>query len=210
VWWVELAPVSEPELVVQAVAQVLMVKEQTGRPLVETLAHDLAPTELLLVLDNCEHLIDDCARLAYALSQACPEVRILATSREALAVEGERAWPVPPLTSPEAEGLAAGELEGFDSVRLFVERAGYRRLDFPETGDPRPHQRPDCQRTLHKPKHRQPPPQLRLPQDRRRLPRSRDPLRHGTPPRLMARRLEEGGSSAFRHAPYGRFRHATP
>jgi predicted ATPase/DNA-binding CsgD family transcriptional regulator len=130
VWWVELAPVSDPELVPQAVAQALMIREEPGRSLAETLARDLAPTELLLVLDNCEHLIESCARLVSAVLNACPGVRILATSRETLAVEGEMTWPVQPLSAPESRNLGAGELEQYESVRLFVERARYRKPTF--------------------------------------------------------------------------------
>ena len=130
VLWVELAPVSDPELVPQAVAQALMIREEPGRSLAETLVRDLAPTELLLVLDNCEHLIDACARLADVLLHACPNLRILATSRETLAVEGEMTWPVQPLSAPESRNLGAGELEQYESVRLFVERARYRKPNF--------------------------------------------------------------------------------
>jgi len=83
VWWVALAPLSDPELVPQAVASVLGVREQPGFPLTETLARDLARTELLLVVDNCEHLVGACESLAGELLNACPELRILATSREA-------------------------------------------------------------------------------------------------------------------------------
>jgi predicted ATPase/DNA-binding CsgD family transcriptional regulator len=130
VWWVELAPVSDPELVPQAVAQALMIREEPGRSLAETLTRDLAPTEVLLVLDNCEHLIESCARLVSAVLNACPGVRILATSRETLAVEGEMTWPVQPLSAPESRNLGAGELEQYESVRLFVERARYRKPTF--------------------------------------------------------------------------------
>jgi predicted ATPase/DNA-binding CsgD family transcriptional regulator len=130
VWWVELAPISDSDLVPQAVAQALMIREEPGRSLTETLARDLAPTRLLLVMDNCEHLISSCARLANVVLSACPEVRILATSREALAVEGEMGWPVQPLSAPEAGNLGAGELEHYEAVRLFVERARYRKPDF--------------------------------------------------------------------------------
>jgi predicted ATPase/DNA-binding CsgD family transcriptional regulator len=130
VWWVELAPISDPALVPQAVAQALMIREEPGRPMTETLARDLAPTRLLLVMDNCEHLISSCARLANVVLSACPGVRILATSREALAVEGEIAWPVQPLSVPKPGNLGAGELEHYEAVRLFVERARYRKPDF--------------------------------------------------------------------------------
>jgi len=129
VWWVELAPISDPALVPQA-AQALMIREEPGRSMTETLARDLASTRLLLVMDNCEHLISSCARLANVVLSACPGVHILATSREALAVEGEMAWPVRPLSAPESGNLGAGELEHYESVRLFVERARYRRPGF--------------------------------------------------------------------------------
>jgi predicted ATPase/DNA-binding CsgD family transcriptional regulator len=130
VWWVEFAPLSDPMLVPQAVAQALLIGEEPGRSMTETLERALAPTELLLVMDNCEHLISSCARLANVLLSACPGVRILATSREALAVEGEMGWPVQPLSAPASGNLGAGELEHYESVKLFVERARYRKPDF--------------------------------------------------------------------------------
>jgi non-specific serine/threonine protein kinase len=130
VWWVELAPLSDPDLVGQAVARVLNVPEAPGRSVAATITDDLRDLEILLVLDNCEHLVEACALLADALLRACPNLSILATSREALGVAGERNVPVPPLSSPEAQGLSAQELEGFEAVRLFVERASYRRPDF--------------------------------------------------------------------------------
>ena len=129
-WWVELASISDPDLVPQAVAQVLRVQETPGRSLTEAIADDLRDLEILLVLDNCEHLVGTCALLADALLRSCPELRILVTSREALGVPGERSFPVPPLSSPEAHDLKAEELEGFESVRLFVERARYRLPSF--------------------------------------------------------------------------------
>jgi predicted ATPase/DNA-binding CsgD family transcriptional regulator len=130
VWWVELAPISDPDLVPQAVAQVLRVNKTPGRSLTEAITRDLRDLELLLVLDNCEHLIGACALLVDTLLRACPNLAILATSREALGVAGERNFPVPPLSSPEAHDLSIEELEVFESVRLFVERARYRRPDF--------------------------------------------------------------------------------
>jgi predicted ATPase/DNA-binding CsgD family transcriptional regulator len=130
VWWVELAPLSDPDLVVQALARVLNVPESPGRSLTETITEDLRDLEILIVLDNCEHLVEACALLADALLRYCPNLCILATSREALGVAGERNFPVPPLSSPRVQGLSAEELEGFEAVRLFVERASYRRPDF--------------------------------------------------------------------------------
>ena len=82
-------------LVPQTVAAAISVREVPGRPLPEVLAEALRPRTLLLVLDNCEHLIEACAGLAERLLRACPGVRVLATSREALNVAGEVAWPVP-------------------------------------------------------------------------------------------------------------------
>jgi len=100
VWWVELAPISDPDLVPQAVASTLGVREVPGRSLTDVISEDLGDLEILLVLDNCEHLVEACAALADALLHACPKLRILATSREALEVAGETHFPVAPLSSP--------------------------------------------------------------------------------------------------------------
>ena len=124
VWWVELAPISDPELMPQAVAEVLMIREEPGRSLMETLVRDLGSTELLLVLDNCEHLVASCAALSDALLRSCPRVRLLATSREALGIGGENAWLVPSLSLPDPERPPAFEsLASYEAVSLFVERA---------------------------------------------------------------------------------------
>lgn len=96
VWLVELAPLSDPDLVPQAVASVLGVRETPGVPLLETLAEHLGPRHTLLVFDDCEHLIDACASLAEALLRRCPNLSVLATSREALGVAGEILFVVPP------------------------------------------------------------------------------------------------------------------
>ncbi len=130
VWWVGLAPISDTNLVPQAVASVLSVREVPGRSVTDELVEHLKEREVLLVLDNCEHLVASCAAFCNVLLHACPELEILATSREALAVAGERRWQVPPLSSPDPRVLAAGELGRFESVRLFVERARYRRPEF--------------------------------------------------------------------------------
>jgi predicted ATPase len=100
-WWVELAPVSESDLVPRAVARALSVRERPGRTPTEDLADDLRGLEIQLVLDNCEHLIEGCASLSEALLGACPGLTILATSREALGVEGEALFLVPPLSLPD-------------------------------------------------------------------------------------------------------------
>jgi len=92
VWLVELASLSDPDLVPQTVASTLGVREAQDRPLIETLSARLGSRKMLLVLDNCEHLVEGCAALAEALLRACPNLRILATSREVLGLAGERAW----------------------------------------------------------------------------------------------------------------------
>ncbi len=124
VWLVELASLSDPALVPHAVAAALGVREAPGRSLAETLVEYLRPRKILLVLDNCEHLIGACARLVDALLDSCSQLRVLATSREALSVAGEVGWPVLPLAVPEVEDLPSAEsLAGYGAVRLFVERA---------------------------------------------------------------------------------------
>src|SRR5215207_325509 len=127
IWLVELAALSKPELVPQAVATALDVPEQAGRLLEDTLADHLRRRDLLLVLDNCEHLVDGAASLAEALLSVCPKLRILATSREPLGVPGEAVWTVPPLSLPDADGESTVEsLIRFEAVRLFVDRARSR------------------------------------------------------------------------------------
>lgn len=136
VWLVELAPLSEGDLVAQEVAGALEVPEHPGQPLTDTLVDALRHKELLLVLDNCEHLIDASARLADALLASCPRLRVLATSREPLGVSGEVLWQVPPLSLPAMpDGAPDGEstsesLMRYEAVRLFVDRARLRLPDF--------------------------------------------------------------------------------
>jgi predicted ATPase len=95
VWLVELTALSDPNLVLKAIASVLSVLEQPGRVMIETLADSLRGKSMLVVLDNCEHLVEACAHLADALPRGCPNLRILATRREALGVTGETVWRVP-------------------------------------------------------------------------------------------------------------------
>jgi predicted ATPase/class 3 adenylate cyclase len=124
VWLVELAALSDPALVPQAVASALGVREETGRSLMTTLTDYLRSRELLLLLDNCEHLVAACAALAHTLLTACPGLQVLATSREALGIAGETVWLVPSLSLPGAEpALAAESVTQFEAVRLFIERA---------------------------------------------------------------------------------------
>jgi non-specific serine/threonine protein kinase len=120
---VELASLAEPALVPQAVAAALDVREAPGVLVAETLVQSLASRRLLLVLDNCEHLVDACAALVDTLLRGCPRLQVLATSREALSVPGETVWPVPALSVPAAVALPLPRVAESEAVRLFAERA---------------------------------------------------------------------------------------
>jgi len=123
VWLVDLA-LADAALVPQTVASAMGVTEQLGRVPMDTLLDALRPKSLLLLLDNCEHLLTACARLADALPRNCPNLRILATSRESLGIAGETLYPVPTLPSPNPEALPPmEELTQYEAVRLFAERA---------------------------------------------------------------------------------------
>jgi predicted ATPase/DNA-binding CsgD family transcriptional regulator len=127
VWLVQLASLSRGDLVAQEAAGALKVREQPGEPIEATLTRYLRNKEALLLLDNCEHLLEACANLSDALLGSCPRLRILATSREPLGVADEVVWRMPPLAVPQSSSTA-DELAEFASVRLFVERA---RLKLP-------------------------------------------------------------------------------
>lgn len=121
--WVGLESLADAELVPQEVAAALGVRERVGQSLRETLARALGPRDVLLCLDNCEHLVEACAHLTEWLLRGCPGLRVLTTSREPLGVRGELTWPVPPLPVPE-EGVAEPDaLLAVPSVQVFVERA---------------------------------------------------------------------------------------
>jgi predicted ATPase len=123
-WFVDLAPTTNPDLLINVVARVLHVSERPGATLEKTLFEWLRQHQLLLILDNCEHLVDACAAFAESALRQAPPLRILATSREALNVPGETVWRVPPLTLPaEADALDPDEMLGFDAIRLFADRA---------------------------------------------------------------------------------------
>jgi predicted ATPase/DNA-binding SARP family transcriptional activator len=121
---VELAPIGDPALVVEETAAAFGMQLRAAREPLEALQAQIGERSVLLVLDNCEHLIGACATLADRLLRACPNLRVLATSRERLRTDGEVAWRVPPLSLPEAvPGVRAASLEPFEAVRLFCERA---------------------------------------------------------------------------------------
>jgi predicted ATPase len=128
---VELGEVSDPSLVAQAVAAVVGLREQRGRSVADALVEVLRPQDLLLVLDNCEQVLEPSAALAGLLLRHCPSLRILATSREAMGLAGEVVWLVPPLALPDAGyGADPGAIAGSESVQLFVDRARLARSSF--------------------------------------------------------------------------------
>jgi predicted ATPase/class 3 adenylate cyclase len=123
VWLIELASLSDPGLVVQTVASVLNVREVQGLTLLELLTNYLRSRRLLLLMDNCEHLIEACANLADNLLRACPRLQIIASSREALGIDGELIYRVPPLALPGEAERSPENLSHFEAVQLFIERA---------------------------------------------------------------------------------------
>ena len=131
VWLVELASLAEPQAVARALAEVLGVLERADEPLISTLVRYLAPKRALLVIDNCEHLLASCAVLIEALLRACPDLQIVATSREVLNLYGETVWPVPPLAFPNSDHpIRLESATEYEAVQLFVERAVATRADF--------------------------------------------------------------------------------
>ena len=124
VWLVELAPLSNATLAPAAVASVLGVREEPGRPILHSLVEHIRELNLLLILDNCEHLIETAAQVAEAVLRECRDIRILATSRESLGLPGERVWRVSPLQIPDpTQQLGPIDLAQVEAVRLFCERA---------------------------------------------------------------------------------------
>ncbi len=124
VWWVELAPLTDARRVAQAVATTLGLHEESGTPFADLLASAVRSRHLVLVLDNCEHLIQACAELAHDLLRACPNLRLLATSREPLKTQGEVERHVSPLACPDpTQAPTAERVRDSDAVRLFAERA---------------------------------------------------------------------------------------
>jgi predicted ATPase/DNA-binding SARP family transcriptional activator len=122
VWIVELASLADPALVAQAIGRIFHLTEQAGRPIMELLQEHLAEQQLLLILDNCEHLIDVCAEIAEQLVLHCWQLRIVATSREPLRVPGERTTPILPLTVPGSNDLQAAQILSTAAAQLFVAR----------------------------------------------------------------------------------------
>jgi len=134
VWFVDLTSLTDPSLVAASVAKVLWTCEEVERSLTETLVDVLRDRKLLVVLDNCEHVINAAAALADALLRRCPGVALLATSREPLGIDGEHVYRVPSLSMPRPDDALA-VLAGCESVRLFVERVRQYNAAFSLEGD---------------------------------------------------------------------------
>ena len=135
VWLVELAPIADPELVAQEIASRLGLQKASADSYLAILVNYLRGKKLLL-LDNCEHLLDACARLAEHLLQRCPQISLLTTSREALGIAGETAYRVPSLAAPDPQRVSApAELAQAESVRLFAERAAAVQSGFSLTAE---------------------------------------------------------------------------
>ncbi|HET6866384.1 MAG TPA: BTAD domain-containing putative transcriptional regulator [Solirubrobacteraceae bacterium] len=128
-WFVDLAPLTDPTLVAAKLAGVLGVPEQPGRSLAESLISSCRNRQLLVILDNCEHVIDEAAKIADQLVRGCPRMILLATSRESLEIDGEYLYRVPPLFVAPASA-DPGRLLACDAVRLFIDRARRQRSDF--------------------------------------------------------------------------------
>ena len=145
VWLVELAPISDPALVVRTACAALDLSLQGSLPAQQVLMEYLRPKKILLTVDNCEHLIDTCAQFCDSILHTCPDVRILASSREALGIDGENAYHVPSLTLPHA-GEDLTRIQESEAVKLFVERARVTWPDFEITEANAPAIAQICQR----------------------------------------------------------------
>lgn len=131
VWFVELAPLAQPEWISQTILSVIGIRDRPGKASLETLKEYLQKKKLLLILDTCEHLIEASARVANELLSAGPDLKILASSREALGVQGELAYPIPSLLLPDPEHLPVmDELSQYEAVQLFMDRARLIDPDF--------------------------------------------------------------------------------
>ena len=131
VWFADLAPLGDPDLVAVTVADVLGVRQEPGRPVLEAVVEAVGGRSLLVLLDNCEHVIGACAKLADALLRNCPNLALLATSREPLGIGGERIYRVPSMHTP-AGGDDAGAIRACEAVRLLADRAAAQGVPLAE------------------------------------------------------------------------------
>ncbi|HEV3233795.1 MAG TPA: adenylate/guanylate cyclase domain-containing protein, partial [Candidatus Dormibacteraeota bacterium] len=146
-WLVDLSPITDPALIPNAAAAAMSIREVEGQELTRTITNRLAGSNTLLILDNCEHLLDASAAFASMVLKACPEVGILATSREPIGVAGEAQWRVRSLACPTQSGDQSIEALGqFEAVRLFIDRALKVRPNFQVSNETAPHVAEICQR----------------------------------------------------------------
>ncbi len=139
VWFIELAPLTDPDLIPQTILFAIGVREQEGKTALQSLTDYVHEKNLLLVLDNCEHLIEACAKSTDTLLSNSPALKILASSREALGVKGEMAWHVPCLSLPDIKHLPAiAQLSQYEAVRLFIECATLAQSHYQLTNENAP------------------------------------------------------------------------
>ena len=147
IWLIELQALTEGNRLAPTVASTLSISEEPGRALLATIIDSLKPKSLLLLLDNCEHLIEDCAAFAKNLLRSCPRLHILATSREPLGITGETSWRVPSLPAPASDHLpSAALLATYPAAQLFIERASAALPGFQLTAGNAPAISRICQR----------------------------------------------------------------
>jgi predicted ATPase/class 3 adenylate cyclase/Tfp pilus assembly protein PilF len=145
-WWVELAERRGRISLLRAIGEALGMRDEPGHPVQDTVAEALRARQLLLVMDNCEHTVEACAMVVDGLLRACPEITILATSREALGVPGEQTWVVPPLSLPSADHIDLDRCSDSEAVQLFVQRATMCDPDFVLSADNAPAVAEICRR----------------------------------------------------------------
>jgi predicted ATPase len=147
VWLAELAPISDPSLVVNVIAQALNVQQSGKHPLLETVLAYLKRKRLLLIIDNCEHVIGEARNVVAAILRGCPDVHILATSREGLNVAGEQVYRMPSLAAPSiGQARTADDVRGYGAVQLFVDRALLADTRFACTDESAPYVAEICRR----------------------------------------------------------------
>jgi predicted ATPase/DNA-binding XRE family transcriptional regulator len=132
IWLVELAPILDPVLVPRTTAIAIGLRDEPKRPIIDMLSDFLREKNILIILDNCEQLLDSCVQLADTLLKRCPDLKILATSREVLGILGEATYRVPSLELPDLQ-LSLKDIRRYESARLFEERAQLARIDFSMT-----------------------------------------------------------------------------
>jgi predicted ATPase/DNA-binding SARP family transcriptional activator len=135
IWFIALDSLSNPELVTQTAASIFNIREGGDRPLLGKLIDSLRAKTTLLIFDNCEHLLNACAELISALLTSCPDIKVLATSRESLGIQGEAVYTMPSLPLPEEEIQSMENLTEYASVQLFAERAVLAQPSFQLTGE---------------------------------------------------------------------------